>query len=427
MRTAARAALAPGFHIAAAARLARRLISHAALVCGPLLSAPAWPDAAIWLSDDPALADPDWHIPLRSPADNAAHPQYELLARALAEHQAMERSGGWPEVPWGPDLRFGDRDERVAALRNRLRASGDYRAEMLADPWFFDAGLDQALRHFQHRHGLPQTGVLDERSLDLISRPLAQRIGQLNATLERWRWLPSALPPRYVWVNTAASTVELFENGQSVLAMRTIVGHPSRPTPSLVSAVRQVVFNPTWSVPHTIAVEDLLPRQQEDPGYLARHGFRVFRGYDEPLRAIDPAAIDWSGLGPKRFPYWLRQDSGPANALGRIKLVMDNPFDIYLHDTPERGLFALTSRTLGSGCVRLEDARAFTSRLLAGDRPWSVTDTDQRIAMGRLNTLNLHVPVPIFIVYLTAWVSEDGTVHFRRDSYGRDARLLAAL
>ncbi len=381
----------------------------------------------------PALGDPDWHIPARLPltdpasAQPPAHPQYGLLQQALARYLAIERGGGWPGVPAGATLRLGTRDARVAVLRDRLRASGDYRAEMQADPWFFDTGLDEALRRFQEQHGLEATGRLDERTLGYLNVPAAARAEQLAAVLERWRWLPPAFGSRYVWVNTATTTLDVFADGQREFSMRTIVGHASRPTPSLASEVRQVVFNPGWSVPYTIAVEDLLPRQQEDPGYLARHAIRVFTGTPESPRELDPARIDWAALGPGRFPYRLRQDAGPGNSLGRIKLAMDNPFDIYLHDTPARGLFDLTSRTLGSGCVRLEDAARFTTFLLAGDREWTAADTEARIASGRTTTLNLQHTLPIWIVYLTAWADEDGTVNFRRDVYGWDARLLAAL
>jgi murein L,D-transpeptidase YcbB/YkuD len=376
----------------------------------------------------PPERDPDWYIP--RPTGNtrpAAHAQIARLEQALAAHAARARAGGWKPVPPGEPLRAGERDPRNVALRERLRASGDHDGAMLtADPWFFDRNLAAALRRFQARHGLPQSGALDARTLEVLNVPIDARIGQLQAVLERWRWLPALGAPRYVWINTAAATVELIEDGRPVLAMRAIVGHPSRPTPSFASELRAVVFNPTWSVPMRIAVEDLLPRQQEDPGYLRRHGFRAWRGFGRLQREVDLATIDWMRLDPQRFPYRLRQDPGPGNSLGRIKLVMDNPFDIYLHDTPEGGLFGLSSRTLGSGCVRLEAAHALTTRLLAAERGWSEADTAAAIAGGDTHSIALRDPVPVYLVYLTAWVDDGGTVHFRRDSYGWDQRMQAA-
>lgn len=415
-----------------AARRAWLLAAACAVLAAParpdeLIQAEALePSAAALLA--PERADPDWHIPPRDAGSADAppeHPQYARLQRALEEHVAMAAAGGWPEVPTGPALQAGAREPRVEPLRNRLRLAGDYRGGMLADSWYLERDLAEALRRFQARHGLPPNGVLDERTLAALNVPLAERIGQLAVTLERWRWLPARLPARHAWVNTVATTLEVVENGSSVLAMRVIVGHPSRPTPSLAGELRQVTFNPAWSVPRTIAVEDLLPRQQEDPGYLARHRFRVLDAGGR--RELDPAAIDWQALGPDRFPYRLRQDAGPGNSLGRVRLALDNPFDIYLHDTPARALFDLSSRTLGSGCVRLEDAAALTTLLLATDRPWSAEDTARHMASRRTTSIDLARGLPIFIVYLTAWVADDGTVNFRRDVYGRDARVLAAL
>lgn len=383
----------------------------------------------------PPAADPDWHIPILhdgatgdpDAARASPHPQYERLRQALGAYQAIERAGGWPSVEDGPDLALGARDERVTVLRNRLRLSGDYAHEMQADPWFFDTAMDEALRRFQLRHGLAATGVLDERTRSAANVSVGERSAQLRITMERWRWLPPDLGSRYAWVNTANPTLQVIDGGRTVLTMKTIVGHPGRPTPSMKSEIRQVVFNPTWTVPHTIAVEDLLPRQQEDGDYLARHRFRVLAVGPAGEREVDPASVDWARLGPGNFPYRLRQDAGPGNSLGRVKLVMDNPFDIYLHDTPERGLFDLSSRTLGSGCVRLEDAAALTTLLLAADRPWHEAETAARMEQRRTLSLELRYRLPIYIVYLTAWVGDDGDVHFRRDIYGRDARALAVL
>jgi murein L,D-transpeptidase YcbB/YkuD len=382
----------------------------------------------------PDVADPDWHIPshagsgagVAAEARPPAHPQYERLRRVLNAYQAIESAGGWPMVAAGPELRIGLRDQRVTSLRERLRLTSDYDSEMQADPWFFDTGIDTAVRRFQVRHGIRATGVVDERTRDALNVAVGERIGQLEGVLERWRWLPSDLGPRYVWVNTASTMLQVMDNGRAVLTMKTIVGHPSRPTPSLAGELRQVVFNPTWSVPRTIAVEDLLPRQLEDGGYLTRHRIRVLAGGGPTEREVDPGNVTWQRLGPDYFPYRLRQDAGPGNSLGRVKLAMDNPFDIYLHDTPSRALFDLSTRTLGSGCVRLEDAAALTTLVLAHDRPWSEADTAERMGGGRTEAINLDHRLPVYIVYLTAWAGEDGVVHFRRDLYGRDARLLAA-
>ncbi len=360
------------------------------------------------------LPDPDWHIP-RTAADTPApdHPAYRRLIAAQAAYQSIADAGGWPAVPVEPALIPGARSAGVPALRNRLRATGEFSADVNADAWFFDAALFRALQAFQARHGVPATGTLDDRTLQLLNVPAAERARQLAITAQRWRWLPRELPGRYLWVNVPESTLELRDRGVTTLSMRVIAGHPDRPTPSFVDLVRGVDFNPAWSVPRRIAIEDLLPAQQADPDFFARLGIRVLPGNAPDGRPLDPARIDWAALGPERFPYRLRQDPGPANSLGRYRFVMQNPWDIFLHDTPSRRLFDLGSRTLSSGCIRLEEPEALVAALL-GEVP----------APGKVTRgLRLAEPVPIYVVYLTSWVTDAAVVHFRPDVYGRDAGL----
>ncbi len=420
---------------AASCLAAAALLVPAALPAAPPATTPGLPAWIAGLLDgsrpalDPAVADPDWHIALAAPAASAlaaGRPEAQLLLDALRRHVAMAAVGGWPQLPDGTELGAGSRDAAVVILRRRLRASADYDGGMLADPWYFEPALETALRQAQSRHGLPVTGVLDAATRTALNVPLAERIGQLAATVERWRWLPADPGAEYAWVDIVRGTLEVVAGGQQVHTMRVIVGHPLRATPSLQGEIDQVVFNPAWSVPRIIAVEDLLPRQQDDPTFLPSRGIRVFRA-DGSGPALDPAGIDWRALGPRRFPYRLRQEPGPANSLGRVRIGWDNPFDIYLHDTPGKGLFALDRRTLSSGCVRLEDAAAFATWLLARDRPWTEADTAARIAAGRTQVLSLDHGLPVWVVYLTTWVDADGRVHFGRDLYGRDARLRRSL
>jgi murein L,D-transpeptidase YcbB/YkuD len=325
---------------------------------------------ALFLTVTPApcapVQDPDWHIPFAAVvAGESQHPDAVRLHDALVRYQALAAAGGWPELPAGLAVQPGERDARVVALRDRLRTSGDFEGlPGTADAWFFDAGLQRGLQTFQLRHGLPGTGGLDERTLAALNVPVAARVQQLQTTLTRWSWLPQSFGDRYLWANVPGGSLELIESGAPTLAMRMIAGHPDRPTPSFEDTVTGIVVNPTWSVPRRIAVEDLLPTEQEDPTFLARLGIRVFSaGPDE--RELDPARIDWQQLSAERFPYRLRQDPGPLNSLGRLKFVLSNPWDIFLHDTPSRRLFDLNSRTLSSGCLRLEKPEELAERLLA--------------------------------------------------------------
>ena len=302
-------------------------------------------------------------------------------------------------------------------LRERLRISGDFDGlPGTADAWFFDAGLQNAVKRFQERHGLPASGEVDERTLAALNVPVEDRVRQLQATLTRWNWLPRDLGRRYLWANVPGGSLELIDNGATLIDMRIIAGHPDRPTPSFKDSIRQIVVNPSWSVPRTIAVEDLLPTQQEDPTFLARLGIRVL-GPDG--RDVDPARVDWRKYNASYFPYRLRQDPGPLNSLGKLKFVLNNPWDIYLHDTPSRRLFDLNSRTLSSGCVRLEKPEELANLLL---EETTFTGTSASLP-ARTYTLTLPSAITVYVVYLTSWVTPSGTVQFRPDVYGRDARL----
>ena len=295
---------------------------------------------------DPARADADWHIPvIATGGGHARHPAAPAaLLAALESHLAMKQAGGWPTLPEGGELHAGSRDPAVVILRRRLRASDDYAGQITADPWYFEPALDAGLRRFQVRHGVAPTGVLDTATRTAANVPLDERIAQIALTLERWRWLPRDPGSRYVWVNIGTGSLDVIDAGRSVLGMRVIVGHPQRATPSMSGELQQVVFNPSWSVPRRIAVEDLLPRQIENPTFLTERGFRVLHITRRGEREIDPAVIEWADLDADRFPYQLRQKPGPDNSLGRIKIGWNNSFDIYLHDTPARGLFSLGRR-----------------------------------------------------------------------------------
>ena len=366
------------------------------------------------------VQDPDWHIPLTpDTAGESQRPEAVRLRAALAHYQQLADADGWPELPAGPLLQAGQRDEQVALLRDRLRISGDFSGlPATADAWFFDIPLQQALQAFQQRHALPDSGRLDERTRAALKVPVAARIQQLQATITRWNWLPRDPGPRYLWVNVPEGSLEYIDQRETVLRMRVIAGHPSRPTPSFQDEVRQIVVNPSWSVPKTIAVEDLLPAQQADPDFFSRLGIRVFRGTWPTARELDARQIDWQRITPDRFPYRLLQNPGPLNSLGRYKLTMTNTFDIYLHDTPSRRLFDLSSRTLSSGCVRLEQPEELVRLLLEGT-PLPAGMDDRT----RTRNVTLPRPIPVYIVYLTSWVTPTGEVNFRPDVYGRDAGL----
>jgi murein L,D-transpeptidase YcbB/YkuD len=281
------------------------------------------------------------------------------------------------------------------------------------------------VRRFQFRHGLVADAIVGRQTLAALNVTAAERAHQLAVNLERWRWLPRFFGMRHLRVNLPAFHLELIEKGERVLDMRVIVGRLLRPTPAFVGRMTYLVLNPYWEVPPRLAVLDLLPKIQKDRDYLAKNGFKVFTLSGGAQR--NPAAIDWQQLGPGNFPYHLRQDPGPKNSLGRIKFIFPNKYNIYLHDTPTPELFAREQRTFSSGCIRVEKPIELAQALLRGTQLASPTLLEAALAGTVGEIVSLSSPVPVYLLYFTAWVEADGTRNFRPDLYKRDPRLDAVL
>jgi murein L,D-transpeptidase YcbB/YkuD len=364
---------------------------------------------------------------------DGSEPGYRRLRTALARYRSLAARGGWPRLPpsgEGQVLGRGSRDPAVAVLRHLLEETGDYAPPADEDvdaaergALIFDAGLEVAVRRFQARHGLPETGAVGPRTRAALQIPPALRARQIELNLERWRWLPEALGRRFVLVNIAGFTVDVVDDDRTVLSMPAIVGTAYRQTPVFSDTITYVVFNPSWRVPRDIAREEIVPAVREDPGYLAREGLRLIGpdGHD-----IDPTTIDWNAL-PARLPWRFEQEPGPRNALGPVKLMFPNPYDVYLHGTPQPELFKQAVRAFSHGCIRLERPLELARYVLEGDAEW----TDDRIAEvlreGREVTAPLRYPMPVYVEYWTAWGEPDGTVQFRDDIYERDRVLDRAL
>ena len=392
----------------------------------------------------PAQVDRDWHIP-REQADplrmlNQAltsgrihdslqallppDPAYTALRRAWQDLQLLAAVGGWPRLSFKPPLRPGATGAEVTELRKRLVASGDLSVAEVSNETF-DTGLEDAVRRFQLRHGLKMDAIVGPQTLAALNVPASERARQLTVNLERWRWLPRFFGERHLRVNLPAFHLELIENGESVLAMRVIVGRLVRPTPAFVGSMTYLVLNPYWEVPRNLAILDLLPKIHADGDYLVKNGFKVFTSPGG--KRLNPAVIDWQQPGPGNFPYHLRQDPGPKNALGRIKFMFPNRYTIYLHDTPTPKLFESEERSFSSGCIRIEKPFALAQLLLRGTPLASPATFDAALQDAVNAVVLLPTPVPVYLLYFTAWVEADGTLNFRNDLYKRDHLLAAAL
>jgi murein L,D-transpeptidase YcbB/YkuD len=354
------------------------------------------------------------------------HAAYRALEKSVQRYQRIKAVGGWAAIEDGPTLQQGDCGRRVAQLRDRLAVSGDTDliSEIMGD--CFDDLLAAAVARFQRRHGLNADGVAGARTLAALNVPVAQRIRQLQLNLERWRWMPADLGSRYVLVNIPGFEMQVVDAGQVVKTLRTIVGQTDRPTPVLSSTITYLEINPYWHVPPSIARKDLLPKIQANPSFLMRQNFRVFDGWDENAREVSPDAIDWSSLSEDDFPFRLRQEPAAHNALGRVKIMFPNQASVYIHDTPSKSLFARASRSFSSGCVRVEEPLTLATLLLRRQN-WDQARLDQAVASQQRQVVILDEPVPVYLVYLTAWVAASGETHFAEDIYGHDQTLLSAM
>ncbi|MEC7816070.1 MAG: L,D-transpeptidase family protein [Pseudomonadota bacterium] len=362
-------------------------------------------------------------------------PAYRKLVTAR-RHLARLLGSPWPAIESGPALKPGTSDARVPALRERLIQLGDLAgpdndaadadATLLDNPEY-DADLQAAVSAFQARHGLDSDGVVGAKTLSALNMMPLERIRQLDANMERWRWLPDDLGDTYVLVNIAGFEMVMVENGEEVLHQRVIVGRPYRQTPVFSDRIRYLAFNPTWTVPRSLMIKDQLPQIQADPTYLQRLNFRIYQGWGNDRVEVDPASVDWAALSPTNFPYQMVQQPGPQNALGQVKFMFPNQHDVYLHDTPARDLFQRTERSFSSGCIRVERPMELAERLLTGNSDWDTSRIEQALSKTDQVTALLKNPIPVHLQYWTSWVDSDGALQFRNDLYSRDSRLLDAL
>jgi len=355
------------------------------------------------------------------------HAGYVSLQKALISYREIVARGGWPTIPEGPKLQRGDRGPRVMALRTRLGLTADLERGSAPVGDVFDPAVEQALQTFQARHGLDPDGIVGASTLMALNVPAAARVHQIELNMERWRWLPHTLEERYILVNIANFALDVVEQGRSVLAMRVVVGKPERRTPSFSADMTYLVLSPHWYVPSTIAIQDKLPLIRRNPSYVARQHFKLFRNGENGATRVDPLSVDWSAVSARNFPYRLRQDPGPQNALGRVKFMFPNAHHVYLHDTPARELFAKTARAFSSGCIRLEKPIELAEYLLQDDPRWSREKILATIASGAEQIVPLATTIPVHLWYWTAWVDEHGLVNFRKDIYTRDGVLAKAL
>jgi murein L,D-transpeptidase YcbB/YkuD len=339
---------------------------------------------------------------------------YAGLQQALARYAGAQAAGGWPVLA-ATHLKPGASGQAVIDLRWRLAAEG-YLTPGQAVSAAFDIELASAVMLFQRRHGLADDGAVGPLTLAALNVGAAERAGQIRLNLERWREMPRLWPATRIEVNVPAQTLTYYRGGSVALSSRVIVGDPKHHTPVLAAAVERVILDPAWNIPASIIANEIQPRLARDPGYLARtHTIILGRGAGDPYGRD----VDWRHTRVLAMGWRLRQLPGAWNSLGSVVLDMPSPFDVYLHDTPVRSLFAQSQRALSHGCIRVEQVRALAALLLGLP--------ELPPAGGETRAIELTAPVAVYLLYQTAFIDQEGAVEFRDDIYGRDEKLAELL
>ncbi|KQP34477.1 peptidoglycan-binding protein [Methylobacterium sp. Leaf102] len=337
-------------------------------------------------------------------------------------YQAMADAGGWASLPPGLVVKAGARDPAIPALRKHLALVGDLPADAPASD-LLDAPLVVAVKSFQARHGLPETGLIGRQTVAALNVPAATRQRQLAASAARQIGSTFAFGDRYVVVNIPSATVEAVERGVVVRRYVAVVGKPDKATPRIEARITDVNLNPTWTLPVSIIKKEIIPKMRKDPGYLARERIRILGpGGVE----VDPTTLDWAS--EKAANYTLRQDSGLDNSLGQVRIDMPNKQAVYMHDTPSKSLFAREVRFHSHGCVRVAQVKELAGWLLegtpgpnGGTSTWGPMEIESHIATNERLDIKLPKQIPVTFVYLTGYATPDGRAHFRDDIYGIDS------
>ncbi|MFN2341162.1 MAG: murein L,D-transpeptidase [Halanaerobium sp.] len=350
---------------------------------------------------------------------------YQKLKQRLADYRDSEKIKDWPQISPGEILAEEAEGQRVFQLINNLIARNYLNSDKLKADNYFDQNVKRAVIRFQLDNGLRADGVVGNKTLKALNVSRDQRIKQLIINMERWRWLPENLGSRYIYVNIADYNLKLYEDNQVIMEMKTIVGQEQRSTPVFSDTIKYLVINPYWYVPKSIAVKDKLPLIKKDYNYLKENNYSLFKYTgNNKLEEVNPAKVDWSKINKDNFNYLLRQNPGDENALGRVKFMFPNRFNIYLHDTPGKYLFSETERSFSSGCIRIEKPVDLAEYLLSDQEDWNRENIEEEMKNNKEKTVYLNDPIKIYLHYNTAWVDSLGNLNFREDIYNRDQKII---
>ena len=391
----------------------------------------------------PQSVDYDWHVKPREVDDveilesvliahdaqqylDALSPpqqDYSNLKQILAYYRLLMLAGDWPHIDHGPNLQVGMHHPQISLIKARL-----FREEYLTvnddvESNYFDETLEQAVRQFQANYGHKVDGIVGYFTRQSMSVSLLDRIAAIKHNMERWRWVPRELGERYVMVNMAGYKLDLVEDGRSVLEMPVIVGKPYRAAPAFIDNIDYMEINPTWKVPPRIAKEKFLPKLQKDAKFIAKNRLKIYDSWGKEANEVNPEKIDWNKYNENWLPYKFVQQPGKSNSMGLVKFMFPNKYRIYLHDTPQKKLFKSYVRTFSSGCIRVSQPFTLANKILEKEESWSGEKVESFLNDGETKVIRVSQPLPVYLMYWTAWVDESGKVNFRNDVYQRNRQI----
>lgn len=347
--------------------------------------------------------------------------QYELLKSYLDKYRKIELNGGWAVINLSEEkYKRGDTASVLSAVKKRLMVTGDYKATDTS--MVFNESLTEAVKNFQARYGQSQDGIVSREFVNEMNTPIHKRIEQIIINIERCRWVPAALTGDYLVVNIPEFKLHVYDGNQYLWNMNVVLGRATDRTVIFNGNLKYIVFNPYWNVPMSIFSKEILPKIRADKTYFNSEELEIVKN-SVPEMSIDPESIDWNNPEEYFMAYTIRQKPGKKNALGSMKFLFPNEYNIYLHDTPSKSLFERSSRSFSHGCIRLAEPEKLALFLLQKDKDWNENSIKKALEPGKEKYVTLKEGVPVFIAYFTAWVDRQGRLNFRDDIYGHDAKM----
>lgn len=348
---------------------------------------------------------------------------YTDLMRELAEYRVIAEYGGWGTIEAGGKIDPGDSDSRIPQIRSRLEATGDLTDLNDIDSELYDEALEKDVRSFQDRHGLENDGVIGKASFTSMNEPVEAKIDQIRVNLERFRWVMHNVTENFIIVNIARFRAHLIKKSEQVFSTNVMVGTEENQTPVFKAPLQYIEFNPTWTVPRSITVKEMIPKIKKDHNYLSDRNMVLLDGSG---KIVPKTSVNFSALSANNFPYTIRQEPGPGNALGEVKFIFPNKYAVYLHDTPSKYLFSKASRSFSHGCIRTQNPIALAEAILEGSK-WDKQKIQETLDSKKTSRAFPDEKLDVLLLYWTAGLYQEDRVFFFPDIYERDKPILEKL